>query len=509
MPSVTGIEVAADSCALVRVRTGRGTVTLSAAHVADSAQWPVDDTSRSELLRRVRRAHRFPRRARVVGWGLQSAALADPATEALLRPIREAGFRVDAVFTPPQALARLAAQVGPDRALAQPETATAWLALNRRGAAIAVVRGVDLLYSRTFDWTYHSPSRPQEELLQRYSLVAHLAPEVRHGMQMVRSGHGARVSQAITCGDLPDLRSLTMPLIEELDLEVETLDSMEGIALAGAARTAGVVEQAPALRIACAAAAAPVPRGYSRTASLARTAAGVAGAGVLGWWTYTLYTPRPRPDRTVQRSASPAPRAVARPPVRPPHEANQSAAVRENQGPPMAATPAAPAARPEPSPTSASRRVSPTAPAAAPPRNLEPPPAAAESPRPAGSSGDLAEAVIPPQPEVDELRRVPRLPELPPVRSRWASRPEAGDVRPARAAAPLKDPLPVISSILIASERRLALIDGKIVGEGDPVGPRVLLRIEPSAVVLREPSGHVVRVPIRGRGDAGSASDGP
>ena len=40
---------------------------------------------------------------------------------------------------------------------------------------------------------------------------------------------GAPVDAVVTCGNLPELRSLTMPLIEELDVEVETLDSLEGL----------------------------------------------------------------------------------------------------------------------------------------------------------------------------------------------------------------------------------------------------------------------------------------
>jgi hypothetical protein len=57
--------------------------------------------------------------------------------------------------------------------------------------------------------------------------------------------------------------------------------------------------------------------------------------------------------------------------------------------------------------------------------------------------------------------------------------------------------LPLVNSILLAPDRRLAVLDGEIVREGDAVGPRVVVRIEPGAVVLREPSGLEVRVPIR------------
>jgi hypothetical protein len=62
---------------------------------------------------------------------------------------------------------------------------------------------------------------------------------------------------------------------------------------------------------------------------------------------------------------------------------------------------------------------------------------------------------------------------------------------------PLRAPLPTVNSILVAPDRRLAVVAGEIVREGDAVGPRTLIRIEPDAVVLREPSGHEVRVPIR------------
>ena len=52
---------------------------------------------------------------------------------------------------------------------------------------------------------------------------------------------------------------------------------------------------------------------------------------------------------------------------------------------------------------------------------------------------------------------------------------------------------------MVAPNRRLAVVDGAIVREGDAVGPRVLIRIEPDAVVLREPSGYEVRVSMRRR----------
>jgi hypothetical protein len=63
----------------------------------------------------------------------------------------------------------------------------------------------------------------------------------------------------------------------------------------------------------------------------------------------------------------------------------------------------------------------------------------------------------------------------------------------------LKDPLPVIDTILVSSDRRLAVIDGTFVGIGDTLGQRAVVRIEVDAVFFREPSGLEIRVPIRMR----------
>ncbi len=135
------------------------------------------------------------------------------------------GFRVESIVTPPQALALLAAS--------RPRSgngAVAWLALNIQAAAIAIVHDGELLFARTFEWSYSALNTSgKAQLLQRYSLVAQLAPEVRRGIAAVLANRGLTVEQAVTCGDLPELRSLTMPLIEELDLEVETLDSTDGL----------------------------------------------------------------------------------------------------------------------------------------------------------------------------------------------------------------------------------------------------------------------------------------
>jgi hypothetical protein len=62
---------------------------------------------------------------------------------------------------------------------------------------------------------------------------------------------------------------------------------------------------------------------------------------------------------------------------------------------------------------------------------------------------------------------------------------------------PLKEPLPRLDSILIDQDRRLAVIGGVVVHAGDSVGSRVVAHIARDGVLLREPSGLVVRLPLR------------
>jgi hypothetical protein len=63
----------------------------------------------------------------------------------------------------------------------------------------------------------------------------------------------------------------------------------------------------------------------------------------------------------------------------------------------------------------------------------------------------------------------------------------------------MKEELPGVDSILIDQERRLAVIDGSVVGVGDRVAGRVIVQIDPEAVTLREPSGLLVRASVRSR----------
>jgi hypothetical protein len=377
---MTGIELTADSCVLVDVRREGGLPRLEAIHVVEPSQWP------PQGLARVRRRKHFPPQAHVVAW-----TSADEAR----RLLRRAGFAIGAILTPEQALGVLAVERA---TLGGPVggVASAWMALTRQGAAIAIVRGRDILYSRRIQWHYKTATRLNEQLLQRYSLVAHLAPELSHGMDVVRQQHGVEVGAVVTCGDLPDLRSLTMPLIEELDLEVEILDSLEGLDVTPAALADKAADYAPALRLAGAVTSLPpvdAPRGWWD-----RAAATFALVGVLAWLGFSNWS---APSRS----------AVERP---------------------------------------------------------------IELPSPTATAGSSTA-----EPSV-----VPLIPRSSPARAR-----EAVPV--------VSEPLPALSSILYGSTRRLAILNGNIVAEGDAVGARRVLRIEREAVVLREPAGREVRVGVR------------
>jgi hypothetical protein len=447
MRRLTGIELGPDACVLVRVRPDGDLVLVSALDRLEPDGSPAAHAPFSERLREVRRTKRFPRRARVVAWGLhQSASIVDAATLARFAPLRQAGFAIDGILRPAEALAVLAGI----RPRAAGRESAAWLSINRHGAAIAIVHGGALLYSRELDWNYRKAATSREELLQRYSLVAHLAPELRHGFDVVRAEAGVTVDAVVTCGDLPDLRSLTMPLIEELDVEVETLDSIDGLRVTSPARADEVVENAPAIRLACAAAAVTPAIAVSQRSWALPAVAAVALLALIGWGAYSLAARGDRMDHaaTVASDSPPAPA-------------------------PTVATPASPAST-APPPLSSAGAVAETT----------------DSTRPAATMGRGEPAR---QARVErEFRREP------PAERRRSTTAEGAQAPPRRqAVVPLKAPLPVVNSILVAPDRRLAVVDGAIVREGDAVGPRVLVRIEPGAVVLREPSGHEVRIFIR------------
>lgn len=77
------------------------------------------------------------------------------------------------------------------------------------------------------------------------------------------------------------------------------------------------------------------------------------------------------------------------------------------------------------------------------------------------------------------------------------SKPEAPNVRAARPkATEAPAPDPVVSSILVSSGRRVAIVDGQIVRAGDRLAAGVILDIEPDAIVLDGIDGQRRRVEL-------------
>jgi hypothetical protein len=478
LPSITGIELGSDSCVLVRARPRAGRAEVSSFHVIERADWAAHVGNIATELRAQRRSKRFPRHGRVVAWALaEPARRSDPAVRSLLAPLLAAGFRIQHVLTPPEALAEIARTRPQD-----PGTTGAWMALNAQGAAIAIVRDGLLLFGRTFAWKYSFGAvGPRAEMLQRYSLVSHLAPELRRGIALVRSSHGAIVERAITCGDLPDLRSLTMPLIEELDLEVDTLDSTEGLHAVGRARSDRFAEFAPVLRLATAAATAHVRDG-GRTPHVSRILRVAAAAVIIttaGWLAYRYWPEapaRPVADRvaTVPLPTPTSGTSPATPPqVRDAVSASGTAAPAITAVPPTTrvSTPETPVAVTPPAPLAPRQSQTPVPPAAASP-GVE---VAAEAPI-------ATPAPLHSRPSTD-----------PPAVESARARADTSRRKPV----PLKDAVPSVDSILISQDRRLAIVEGRILSVGDRVGPRVVVDIERDAVVLQEPSGHQIRILLR------------
>jgi hypothetical protein len=437
--SLTAIEFSEDACLLVRVRTRGTSIEVLRVEQLDPVVFPEPDAFVA-ALRDVRKSGRFPRRTRVVLWNLPDGASADdPRVAPRLEPLIDAGFTIERVVSPCNALAVLARIRVP-----KPESATIWLAVNSGGVAIVATRPGELLYSHAFAWDSSVGAiGSQARLLQRYSLVSYLAPEARQAIAAVREA-GSSIDAIVICGTLPELRSLTMPLIEELDVEVETLDSLSGLIVEPSVRER-LLDLAPAIRLACAGALARPSRprrpaephrDWPRIAALFALLVLIGSiAALLGPRWLRSPTPPSSADHVTASATSPG--APSNPTITP-----------------------APAPRPAP------------------------PPAPAVQPVQAPTAGRAAAPAAP--------KPAPKTVSHPPLNVR---RPRADTSQ----SGPLRDPIPHVTTILVAPDRRFAMVDGRIVGVGDRVGQRTVTAIEPRVVVFREPSGVEIRVGLGGR----------
>jgi hypothetical protein len=188
----------------------------------DSHEWSGDRETVAERVREAIATHRLPARARVVAWGLpETGSRASAEQLPALEPLVAAGFQIEEILSPPHALARSLNARGIDTV----SKGVAAVSLNTHGAAIAIVSRGELVSSRVFDWPLGRPfGGSRSELLERYLVIAQLAPQLQHLIDLVRS---VQVGSIVLCGNLPDMRSISMLLIDELDVEVETLDSAD------------------------------------------------------------------------------------------------------------------------------------------------------------------------------------------------------------------------------------------------------------------------------------------
>jgi hypothetical protein len=172
---------------------------------------------------------------------------------ARLRPIVEAGFIIEGVTTPCGALwsqARL-------RRPSLPGEVHAHVALGVTQSALGIFGDGALLYARDLDWGYAAPSLGTPVAYDRHVLADRLSTELRRSFLYLKQYWEQDVSQVLLCGDMPEIRSLTAPLIDRLNIEVETLDTLDGIDTTGL--PPGFADLAPTLRLASSIAVEPPP----------------------------------------------------------------------------------------------------------------------------------------------------------------------------------------------------------------------------------------------------------
>ncbi len=126
-------------------------------------------------------------------------------------PFVRGGGRVREVLLPHEAVGRLVHLAGWSSACV--------LVMHASGACLAVAHSGTLRASY-LTWPAPPPAgNDAERLLARYQLAARLVPHLR---EWADSAPAARVA---VCGSFPDLRSAMMPIVEELDREIDVLDA--------------------------------------------------------------------------------------------------------------------------------------------------------------------------------------------------------------------------------------------------------------------------------------------
>jgi hypothetical protein len=436
------------------------------------------------------------------------------AVSEAIQPLLMAGLRIHSVATPADALTSLART---RQAFAAPGDIEAYVALEETVTCIALVRDGALVSARELSWGYCD--RPTESsaggelAVARGEDIALRLADAVHGFVAEIGASANSVRQVSICGGLPNLRTMSVSLMERLDVEVETLDSLFGIDAERLPNSGSEFrERAAELRLAWAAAAAGRSsidltrdrRQRARNAALARAAivAGVAAGLGMGLFVERTDWGRPKRPRTVAVAApvkalpTPASKAPApKPPVTPAPKSPVTPTVVQAPAPtPLVARAPAPAAAKPPI------AIPPPAPIPAVPAapTVTKPVAPVERPRPLPAPIVAPPPMVPTPPVAAPVARdapiMTRRSPAPPAPVAIVAAPIRSGARTAPKATAETPPTPLdatLGTILYSTDRRLAIIDGRILGRGDEVKGARIVDITPTTVLLRDAQGRL------------------
>ena len=419
-------------------------------------------------------------------------------------PLVAAGIKIRAVLTPASALQSLA-RLRTAAAGGAPPPLGACVAVGENASCIALLRNGVLIGVRDVPWGFLDERSGFTAARDRGEIATRLSDEVTRFLPR----HVAEpLSHVAVCGGMPELRSMTVQLMEDLDVEVEPLDSLFGINEAALPIDKDEFHDAAAgLRLAWAAAVNPKPaldllraRRRSATTTYLSRAAVVAGAAAglgAGWW-IDLRLPPPALSAHVVVQVAPVAsqmESVAR--VEP--LMAESAAFASFDPPSLARraivepTGALIAAAPPPRLADVGDGTVLASAAPAPDRPWEKvPPLTPRVPlAPAPQLVPVANTTLPIAPLPPPVARVKTAAVAPArVSARSASK------RAAEQAAPFSASL---ETILFGRERSVAIVDGRVVQVGDQVHGAEIVEITASAVMLRDQAGRLRRLTLSER----------
>ena len=238
-----------------------------------------------------------PASGRASGSAHNSVVLASaPRAEvsAALAPFAAAGIKVRSGTDAGRRPAIACAPQVRERARADAHVLEAYVAVEEQATCFVILRGGVLLATQDLPWGFLDELSDFQTPRERYDIAVRLADELG---AIAASGRfdGDPLAQVMVCGAMPELRSMTVHLMERLDVEVEPLDSLFSIDVDRIPEPVDEFHDAIAgLRLAWAAAANPRPaldllrhhRRETLKSHLARAAvvAGTAAGVSVGWF---------------------------------------------------------------------------------------------------------------------------------------------------------------------------------------------------------------------------------